>query len=137
MNEEIRESLDEEIKRLIGDLGTLESGSEEYAKATKDLATLYKLRMDEEKTDRELDEKMVDHEDEMEHKRQQLADQKRARIGGYIVDGLKIGVPLIGLVLTLATNTEVFNKGLQFEQEGVFTSAMVKEGLKNFFRTHK
>lgn len=137
MNEEIRESLDEEIKRLIEDLGTLESGSEEYAKATKDLATLYKLRTDEEKTEREFDEKMVDHEDEMEHKRQQLADQKRARISGYIVDILKIGVPFAGLVLSLATNMEAFNKGLRFEQEGVFTSVMVKEGLKNFFRTHK
>lgn len=137
MNEEIRESLDEEIKRLIEDLGTFESGSEEYAKATKDLATLYKLRTDEEKNEREFDEKLVNHEDEIEYKRNQLKEQKKEKIGCYIIDVLKIGVPLVGLIMTLATNTEVFNKGLQFEQEGVFTSAMVREGIKNFFRTHK
>lgn len=137
MNEEIRESLDEEIKRLIEDLGTFESGSEEYAKATKDLATLYKLRTDEEKNEREFDDKQIDHDDEIEHKRNQLVEQKKERIGGYIIDVLKIGVPLVGLILTLATNTEVFNKGLQFEQEGVFTSTTVREGFKNFFRTRK
>lgn len=47
--EEIRNLLDEEIKAEIEALSSLTFGSKEHLTATENLATLYKLRVDETK----------------------------------------------------------------------------------------
>lgn len=51
MSKDITEKLDEEIVRLLNNLTNTELGSEECLKASKTIAELYKLRIEEEKLD--------------------------------------------------------------------------------------
>ena len=57
MNEEIKNLLDEEIKAEISGLSTLLPGSKEKSTAIENLETLYRLKIDETKTEIDLDEK--------------------------------------------------------------------------------
>ena len=44
---ELNEMMDKELKRRFEDLENLKTGSDEQSKATANIVTLYKLRMDE------------------------------------------------------------------------------------------
>ena len=60
--DEIRDLLGEEIKEEIQNLSTLEPGSKEKSTAIEDLATLYRLRIEELKNDGDLNEKYYSRE---------------------------------------------------------------------------
>ena len=57
MDEKIKNLLCEEIEEEILKLSSLEAGSKEKSTAINDLATLYRLKIEETKTELEFDEK--------------------------------------------------------------------------------
>lgn len=143
MDEELRSLLDEEIKRQIEDLSSLESGSKEKSVAIEDLAELYKLRIEETKTQLEYEEKRerrsmesdkVDddariHAYEEELKRDQLTEQVKERY-------FRVGIAAAEIVLPMIFYAFWMRKGFKFEETGTYTSTTFK-GLFSRFRPTK
>lgn len=106
-----RKLLDAEIRVEIENLSVMENGSEEKARAVEHLAQLYKLRTDESKAMKDV----------------------LVAVGKIVIDG---GVVIFGTALSLKAYDKWFDKGLQFEKEGVVTSTIFK-GLLNFVKPNK
>ena len=106
-----RKLLDAEIQVELENLSIMENGSEEKARAVEHLAQLYKLRADESK----------------------MRNEILVSIGKIVIDG---GVVIFGTALSLKAYDKWFDKGLQFEKEGVVTSTIFK-GLLNFVKPNK
>ena len=109
--EKSKRTLDDEIQDLLGNLSDLEADSEEYSKIAKNLDTLYKLKIEEEKNKSEL---------------LNSKDQNKFRIVGFILEGA-------GIVLPLIFYGGWMKKGLKFEETGTFTSSTFRD-LTRFFR---
>lgn len=74
MEDAIRDELNERIHELLEHIGEWDEDSEEYAKAVKNLETLYKLRMDEKNWENDQDTML---EDVNLRVKQQNIDKKR------------------------------------------------------------
>ncbi|WP_279013152.1 hypothetical protein [Turicimonas muris] len=120
--EEIRNLLDEEIKAEIEALSSLTFGSKEHLTATENLATLYKLRVDETKT-------ALDFEEKSENRKNDLAEQVKDRY-------FKLGIAAAELVLPLMFYAVWMHRGFKFEENGTYTSTTFR-GLFNRFRPTK
>lgn len=129
MDEEIRNLLDEEIKAQIKGLSSLKSGSAEKSKATEDLAELYRLRVEETKSERSSGEEIMRRKNDEELRRDQLAEQVKDRY-------FKLGIATAELVLPLIFYATWMRKGFEFEKEGAYTSVTFR-GLINRFRPTK
>ena len=105
--EEIRNLLDEEIKAEIEALSSLTFGSKEHLTATENLATLYKLRVDETKT-------ALDFEEKSENRKNDLAEQVKDRY-------FKLGIAAAELVLPLMFYAVWMHRGFKFEENGTYT----------------
>ena len=127
--EEIRNLLDEEIKAEIEALSSLSFGSKERLTATENLATLYKLRVDETKTALDFEEKSENRKNDDEFKKNQLAEQVKDRY-------FKLGIAAAELVLPLMFYAVWMRRGLKFEENGTYTSTTFR-GLFNRFRPTK
>ena len=124
MDNNITQMLEEEIKSELQTLSNLEVGSKELESATESVATLYKLRIEEAKLERELA-----NDSEMEFKRAQLKEQAKDR---YI----RLGLDVAGLVLPMVFYGIWMHKGFKFEETGTYTSTTFR-GLFNRFRPTK
>lgn len=120
--EEIRNLLDEEIKAEIEALSSLSFGSKEHLTATENLATLYKLMVDETKT-------ALDFEEKSENRKNDLAEQVKDRY-------FKLGIAAAELVLPLMFYAVWMRRGFKFEENGTYTSTTFR-GLFNRFRPTK
>ncbi len=120
--EKIRNLLDEEIKAEIEALSSLTFGSKEHLTATENLATLYKLRVDETKT-------ALDFEEKSENRKNDLAEQVKDRY-------FKLGIAAAELVLPLMFYAIWMRRGFKFEENGTYTSTTFR-GLFNRFRPTK
>ena len=136
MNEEIKNLLDEEIKAEISGLSTLLPGSKEKSTAIENLETLYRLKIDETKTEIDLDEKrnrrgMDDEsaERDIKLKQVQLEEQVKDRY-------FRIGIEAAGIILPLVFYAVWMRRGLRFEETGTYTSTTFK-GLFNRFKPTK
>lgn len=127
--EEIRNLLDEEIKAEIEALSSLSFGSKEYLTATENLATLYKLRVDETKIALDFEEKAENRKNDDEFKKEQLAEQVKDRY-------FKLGIAAAELVLPLMFYAVWMRRGFKFEEHGTYTSTTFR-GLFNRFRPTK
>lgn len=137
MNEpSIKDLLNEEIMAEIQDLSELTTGSEEKSSAIDDLAKLYKLRIEENKSEWDADEKydrrMMEGEaktkdDEFKHK--QLDEQVKERY-------FRVGVAAAELMIPLMFYGIWMRKGFKFEETGTYTSKTFT-GLINRFRPTK
>lgn len=132
----IDELLNEEIADEIKALSELEAGSNEKSAAIEDLTKLYKLRIEENKSSwdaddkynrRIMDEKSNDKDDEIKQK--QLEEQVKDRY-------FKVGIAAAELMIPLMFYGIWMNKGFKFEETGTFTSSTFK-GLINRFRPTK
>jgi hypothetical protein len=144
MENEIGKKLDGVIETEIKNLSGLKSGSDEKSKAIDDLATLYKLRIEETKTllgyeekqDRlqmeksQFDDGAIDREYEAKLKRDQLDEQIKDRY-------FKVGIATAELIIPLVFYTIWMNKGFKFEEKGTFTSTTFKELFRRFRPTKK
>lgn len=132
---DVKQLLDERIENeflLLEDLS-----EEEKAKAISNIATLYKLRIEEEKVEIEADEKynrrvMEDEhfsidadraEREIETRNKQY---KESRFDRFIDSAIVSGTSIVTTILSIAAYNSWFKKGLTFEQTGTFTSSIVK-----------
>ena len=132
----IDELLSEEIAAQIKALSDLQSGTKEKSTAIDDLTKLNKLRIDENKSVWDADEKYnrrmmdgesVDKDDEIKQK--QLEEQVKDRY-------FKVGIAAAELMIPLMFYGIWMNKGFKFEETGTFTSSTFK-GLINRFRPTK
>lgn len=132
----IDELLNEEIADEIKALSELEAGSDEKSAAIEDLTKLYKLRIEENKSSwdaddkynrRIMDEKSNDKDDEIKQK--QLEEQVKDRY-------FKIGIAAAELMIPLMFYGIWMNKGFKFEETGTITSSTFK-GLINRFKPTK
>lgn len=121
MSENIKELLNEEIAAEIQAISSLNSGSEEKSKAIEDLAKLYRLRIEETKSE-------LDAEDE-QYKRSQLDEQVKDRY-------FKLGIAAAELLIPLMFYGIWMRKGFKFEETGTYTSTTFR-GLFNRFRPTK
>lgn len=132
----IDELLNEEIADEIKALSELEAGSNEKSAAIEDLTKLYKLRIEENKSSwdaddkynrRIMDEKSNDKDDEIKQK--QLEEQVKDRY-------FKVGIAAAELMIPLMFYGIWMNRGFKFEETGTITSSTFK-GLINRFRPIK
>lgn len=128
--------LNEEIAAEIRALNYLEPGSKEKSAAIDDLSQLYKLRIEENKSIWDADEKynrrVMEEESstrENEIKRTQIAEQVKDRY-------FRVGVAATELITPLIFYGIWMNKGFKFEETGAITSSTFK-GLINRFRPTK
>lgn len=112
--EKSKRTLDDEIQDLLELLTELDADDEEYAHAVKHLDTLYKLKLEEEKTKSELSNSKV---------------QNKFRIFGYILEGA-------GLIIPLIFYGGWMKKGFKFEETGTYTSKTFMN-LQHFFKPTK
>ena len=112
--EKSKRTLDDEIQDLLGNLSDLEADSEEYSKITKNLDTLYKLKIEEEKNKTDVEENK---------------HQNKLRIVGYILEGAGIVLPLMFYGIWM-------KKGFKFEETGTYTSKTFMN-LQHFFKPTK
>lgn len=129
MGEKIKSMLEEEIKNEIDNLSSLDTGSEKHSAAVDSLAKLYKLRLEEAKTEKEYDEKVETRMQEETFKRIQMTEGVKDR---YI----RIGIAAAELVLPLMFYAVWMRRGFKFEENGTYTSTTFR-GLFNRFKPTK
>ncbi len=133
---DVKELLEKEIATEIQSLSKLEAGSEKKSSAVDDLAKLYRLRIDENKSNWDADEKYGRREMEGEAndkdnqmKQKQLEEQVKDRY-------FKAGIAAAELMLPLIFYGIWMRKGFKFEESGTYTSKTFT-GLINRFRPTK
>lgn len=136
MEEKIKDMLDEEIANEFQALSGLKTGSQEQTVAIDNLATLYRLRIEESKSDweagdkydrLEMEKEANDRDNEL--KQIQIAEQVKDRY-------FRVGVAAAELIIPLMFYGLWMNKGFKFEETGVLSSSTFK-GLIKYFRPTK
>lgn len=130
MGEEIKTMLEEEIRNEIDGLASLSTGSEEHTKAVDNLAKLYKLKIEEDKTSMEYLEKAQTRESDNGFKCDQMEEAIKDR---YI----RIGIAAAELVLPLMFYAVWMRRGFKFEQNGTYTSTTFRGLFSRFKPTKK
>lgn len=125
MNKTIIELMEKEIISLIEELSMHDPGSEEYNEISKAIDGLY-VTLNKEKS-LALEETKLEKTSELEEK-----TYKDNRVMGYV----KTGVELASIVVPVIFYGIWMKRGLEFEQEGSYTSATFK-GLVSKFKTTK
>jgi hypothetical protein len=122
MEEKVNEMLEEAIIEELFGLSNLQTGSKEKTDAVEDLVKLYKLRIEEIKTELEFNEKIErrlmeceQYERDEQLKKRQASEQMRDRY-------FKLGVDAAGIMLPLIFYAAWMRKGFEFEETGTFTS---------------
>ena len=129
MDKELDELLDEEIRNEIEGLSDFESGSEEKLKAIKGIAELYKLKIEEDKSQVDAVDKEERRKTEDSIKSVELENDKKDRWIKVCIAGAELILPLIFYAVWM-------RRGLKFEESGTFTSTTFR-GLFNRFRPTK
>lgn len=152
--EQLKDLLSEEIKTEIQGLSELSPGSTEHSKAVDNLATLYKLKIEETKMEldfdekekrRKMDEKNRQKDDAL--KEQQLKDENLARERDELIRKeqmteqgkdryIRLGIAAAEIILPLVFYSKWMKKGFKFEETGTFTSTTFR-GLFNRFKPTK
>ena len=153
--EQLKDLLSEEIKTQIQDLSKLDPGSAEKSKAVDDLATLYKLKIDETKMELDFDEKQarrkMDKENRLKDdalKEQQLKDENSVRerdelirkeqLAEQVKDRyIRLGIAAAEIILPLIFYSKWMKKGFKFEETGTFTSTTFRSLFNRFKPTKK
>lgn len=154
MGENIKELLNEEIAAEIQAISSLDSGSEEKSKAIEDLAKLYRLRIEETKSELDAEDKRSRRTLESEAsvrenviKKSQLDEQikadvqdeqyKRSQLDEQVKDRyFRLGIAAAELLIPLMFYGIWMRKGFKFEETGTYTSTTFR-GLFNRFRPTK
>ena len=154
MGENIKDLLNEEIAAEIQAISSLDSGSEEKSKAIEDLVKLYRLRIEETKSELDAEDKRsrrtLESEAnvrENEIKKSQLDEQikadvqdeqyKRSQLDEQVKDRyFKLGIAAAELLIPIMFYGIWMRKGFKFEETGTYTSTTFR-GLFNRFRPTK
>lgn len=114
MEADIRDLLDEVIEEGLSGLVALEAGSEKRTVEIDNVSKLYRLRIEEGKSDREY----FDKQENRTLSEKQLTEQKKTRLADTAV---KIG----GIIGPMVLSGFCFFAGLKFEETGTIGSRMM------------
>jgi len=137
MSDEIKKELEKEILSELKDLSDIETGSKEKDTAIENLATLYKLNIEENKIEREALDKAYDRGLEDEKSRDDLAFKQKQLRESKIDRYFRTALEAAGIALPLAFYAVWMKRGLSFEETGTFTSTTFKGLVSRFKPTKK
>lgn len=143
MDEQIRQALADEILSQLNNLSTLDPGSKEQQTAVENVTKLYRLGLEDAKTDTDYDEKVHRREMDEQHEQNELDKQtreeqfKKDQLAEQIKDRyFKLGIGVAEIVLPLIFYATWMKRGFKFEETGTYTSTTFR-GLFNRFRPTK
>ncbi len=116
-----KDMLEEELQRGIKALGDVEPNSDQYDAIVDSISILYKLKIEEAKSEIEYQKELV---------KQELdgAKSKDERKFQYIRTGVEIGLGLSSLMVSIW----FAKKGFRFEETGTYTSQTFRNSLSRF-----
>ena len=122
--DEIRELLDEAIKKELERIIKMDNG-EEKTRAINDLVKFYQLRNEETKINYDFEEnyKRLERDEELE---------KRNWIEKVKDRYFKAGIEILGIVLPLIFYAAWTRRGFKFEETGTFTSTTFRNLFSRF-----
>lgn len=131
--EELKEMLSEEIKGEFEALSALEFGSKEHSMAVDNLTTLYKLRLEEAKSELDAERQERDNEIRFEEWKREDEIRLEQQIEQTKDRYIRLGMEAAGLILPLLFYGVWMKRGFKFEESGAFTSTTFR-GLFNRFK---
>ena len=114
MNDKLKELLDEKIEAELNALDTFSPETEEHYRVVENVVKLYKLASDNAKAEMEDREKREQHE------------------GQSVVEYVKLGAEIAGIILPLMFYGYWMSKGFEFEKTGSFTSTTFRNLFMRF-----
>lgn len=126
---EIKEKLNKELERELGELEGLELGSDQMQKAAATIEMMHKLRMNEVNSDRDLEVKKA----ELEAKEKELALETKKAKDAKVIAFVGTGVTLGTFAVKLVNDNLWMAKGFKFEETGTFCSKVFGEIWRGFF----
>lgn len=116
-----KDMLEEELQRGIKALGDVDPNSDKYDAIVDSISILYKLKIEEAKSEIEYQKELV---------RQEIdgAKSKDERKFQYIRTGVEIGLGLSSLMASIW----FAKKGFRFEETGTYTSQTFRNSLSRF-----
>lgn len=119
---ELKEKLNKELERELGELEGLELGSDQMQKAAATIEMMHKLRMNEVNSDRDL-----------EVKEKELALETKKAKDAKVIAFVGTGVTLGTFAIKLVNDNLWMAKGFKFEETGTFCSKVFGEIWRGFF----
>lgn len=126
---EIKEKLNKELERELGELEGLELGSDQMQKAAATIEMMHKLRMNEVNSDRDLEVKKA----ELEAKEKELTLETKKAKDAKVIAFVGTGVTLGTFAVKLVNDNLWMAKGFKFEETGTFCSKVFGEIWRGFF----
>lgn len=126
---ELKEKLNKELERELGEFEGLELGSDQMQKAAATIETIHKLRMNEVNSDRDLEVKKA----ELEAKEKELALETKKAKDAKVIAFVGTGVTLGTFAIKLVNDNLWMAKGFKFEETGTFCSKVFGEIWRGFF----
>lgn len=126
---ELKEKLNKELERELGELEGLELGSDQMQKAAATIEMMHKLRMNEVNSDRDLEVKKA----ELEAKEKELALETKKAKDAKVIAFVGTGVTLGTFAIKLVNDNLWIAKGFKFEETGTFCSKVFGEIWRGFF----
>ena len=127
---ELKEKLDKELERELGELEGLELGSDQMQKAAATIEMMHKLRMNEISSNRDLEVKKA----ELETKEKELALETKKAKDAKVIAFVGSGITLGTFAVKLVNDNLWMAKGFKFEETGTFCSKVFGEIWRGFFR---
>lgn len=126
---ELKEKLNKELERELGELEGLELGSDQMQKAAATIEMMHKLRMNEVNSDRDLEVKKA----ELKAKEKELALETKKAKDAKVIAFVGTGVTLGTFAIKLVNDNLWMAKGFKFEETGTFCSKVFGEIWRGFF----
>ena len=108
----LEKKLEQELDRGFDELSRYDASSQEYTKASDNIAKLYKIRMEEVQNSAEYWNKIETNEAQIKEQR--------------IDHAIRYGLEAVGITLPLVVYASLFKKGLIFKKDGVIGSTIFR-----------
>lgn len=126
---ELKEKLNKELERELGELEGLELGSDQMQKAAATIEMMHKLRMNEVNSEKDFEVKKA----ELEAKEKELALETKKAKDTKLVALVGSGITLGTFAVKLVNDNLWMAKGFKFEETGTFCSKVFGEIWRGFF----
>lgn len=124
--DEIKDLLGEEIKKEINNLSSLGDATEKKSKAIDDIAKLYKLKLEQDKIEAELEENRNRNELEKMAKDDERVSREEQRKGVNLDRVINVGLQVLTVVGGWIAYDIWHRRGLKFEETGSVTSPFTR-----------
>lgn len=127
--DKIREMLENEIMEEFKKISSMDIASKEKNAAIDDLTKLYRLKIEESRTETDFQSKSDECKRDYQFKQEELSEQVKDRY-------LKLGIAAAEILLPLMFYGIWMHRGFKFEETGTYTSTTFR-GLFNRFKPTK